>query len=297
MATSPDILCIGSVLWDVIGRSASHMDPGADVPGRIVRRPGGVALNIALALVGHGVRAGVLSAVGRDEDGQALVAAVASLGVDVRHLYRSDDLPTDVYMAIEGANGLIAAIADAHSLEAAGARILAPLDDGRLASSDAPWTGLVALDGNLSASLLGEIAGGALFSAADLRLAPASPGKAERLTPFLGHGRATLYLNLEEASVLTRMRHATTDAAAEALLARGMDRVIVTDGANAVTDARRDQTVSAIPPRVMVTRVTGAGDALMAGHIAAELRGLGRAEALEAALQAAALHISGETHL
>ena len=168
---------------------------------------------------------------------------------------------------------------------------------GRLAAPAAPWTGLVALDGNLSAPLLGEIARGTLFSSADLRLAPASPGKAERLTPFLGHVRATLYLNLEEASILTRTRHGTTEDAAAALLARGMDRVIVTDGANAVTDAGRERTVSATPPRVMVTRVTGAGDALMAGHIAAELRGLGRAEALEAALQAAALHISGETHL
>ncbi|MEY8840710.1 kinase, partial [Cribrihabitans sp. XS_ASV171] len=45
MSDNPDILCIGSVLWDIIGRSASHMRQGSDVPGRITRLPGGVAMN------------------------------------------------------------------------------------------------------------------------------------------------------------------------------------------------------------------------------------------------------------
>ena len=54
------------------------------------------------------------------------------LGMVTEHIYRSQDLPTDRYMAVEGANGLIAAIADAHSLEAAGAKILRPLMHGRI---------------------------------------------------------------------------------------------------------------------------------------------------------------------
>ena len=45
-----DILCIGSVLWDIIGRSPSAMRLGSDVPGRITRIPGGVAMNIAITL-------------------------------------------------------------------------------------------------------------------------------------------------------------------------------------------------------------------------------------------------------
>jgi sugar/nucleoside kinase (ribokinase family) len=47
---SPDILCIGAVLWDVIGRTPGPMGVGADVPGRISRLPGGVAMNIAMTL-------------------------------------------------------------------------------------------------------------------------------------------------------------------------------------------------------------------------------------------------------
>jgi sugar/nucleoside kinase (ribokinase family) len=52
-----------------------------------------------------------------------------------------------------------------------------------------------------------------------------------------------------------------------------------------------------MPPEVMVTRVTGAGDTFMAAHIAAEARGADRPAALDAALQAAALHIAGDTAL
>ncbi len=59
-----DILCIGSALWDVIGRSHSNMHLGSDVPGRITRLPGGVALNIAMTLARFGMRPSVLSAVG-----------------------------------------------------------------------------------------------------------------------------------------------------------------------------------------------------------------------------------------
>ena len=29
----PDILCIGAMLWDVIGRTPGHMKAGDDVPG------------------------------------------------------------------------------------------------------------------------------------------------------------------------------------------------------------------------------------------------------------------------
>ncbi|MEQ9258516.1 MAG: kinase, partial [Roseovarius sp.] len=41
-------------------------------------------------------------------------------------------------------------------------------------------------------------------------------------------------------------------------------------------------------------RVTGAGDTFMAAHIAAEAAGAPRAEAFANALQAAAIHVSGD---
>jgi pseudouridine kinase len=298
MSEKHDILCIGSVLWDVIGRAPSHMRQGADVPGRITRLPGGVALNIAMALARFGLRPAILSAVGRDAEGDELIAACAALGVGTGLVYRSEDLPTDRYMAIEGANGLIAAIADAHSLEAAGAKILRPLIGGDLGDAARPYAGLIALDGNLTRALLDEIATHPAFGAADLRVAPASPGKAERLGPFLTHGRAVLYVNLEEASILCQRAFDGAAAAAAGLVARGARRALVTDGGNPAADATADATtagVISLPCRqVLVTRVTGAGDTFMAAHIAAEVAGLSREAALARALEAAATYVSGE---
>lgn len=290
----PDILCIGSVLWDVIGRAALHMRIGSDVPGRIERLPGGVAMNVAMTLARFGLKPALLTAIGKDSAGEDLVAEAGWLGLDCSYAYRSEDLPTDIYMAIEGANGLIAAIADAHSLEAAGEKILGPLADGRLGSEAAPWEGPIALDGNLTAALLGRIATSPLFARADLRCAPASPGKATRLSALLAHPGATFYVNLEEAGLLAEARFETAGAAAQALVARGAARVLVTDGGNCAAEASPEGLITHTPPEVLVTRVTGAGDTFMAAHIAGERAGQPRPEAFAQALAAAARYVSGD---
>ena len=126
-------------------------------------------------------------------------------------------------------------------------------------------------------------------------MAPASPGKAERLLPLLQHPRVTLYVNLEEAGLLCGRTFADAPAAAQALLDRGAPRVVVTDGARASCDGRRGaDLVTATPPRVTIRRVTGAGDTLLAAHLAAESRGSDRFAALTAAVNAAAAHVAGE---
>lgn len=289
----PDILCIGSVLWDVIGRAAAPMRLGADVPGRITRIPGGVAFNIAMTLARQGLRPVLLTSVGQDDDGDSLLRACKALGCEVGHVFRSTDLPTDRYMAIEAANGLIAAIADAHSLEAAGDLILQPLRDGPLGTPQAPYTGMIALDGNLTESLLAQIARDTAFAHADLRVVPASPGKAGRLGAFLRAGRGTLYVNLEEAEILCGAHFASAAQAGAGLVARGALRALVTNGAAACCDATAAGVLTCNPPQVTVQRVTGAGDTFMAAHMAAELGGAAPSMALHRAVEAAAAYVSG----
>jgi sugar/nucleoside kinase (ribokinase family) len=294
MTSRPDILCIGAVLWDIIGRTPVPMSLGQDLPGRITRLPGGVALNIAMTLGPFGLRPAVLTAIGRDREGDDLIAAVTALGIDTAHAHRSD-LATDRYLAIEGAGGLIAAIADAHSLEQAGDAILAPLADGRLGTAQRPWEGPVALDGNLTTALMAQIATSPLFARADLRIAPASPGKADRLLPFLRHPAATLYLNLHEARTIGGAAYPDAPTAAAGLAARGAHRVCVTDGPRPCGAALDGAQHALQPPATRVTRVTGAGDTFMAAHIAAERSGLRGEQALTRALNAAAAYIAGET--
>lgn len=288
------VLCIGSVLWDVIGHSPRPMAAGADRPGRILRQPGGVALNIAMALQRFGMSPALLSSVGCDPEGQDLIRVCSEKGLETSYLHRPGDLATDIYMAIEDPNGLIAAIADAHSLEKAGDSILAPLSDGRLGSAENPYEGTIALDGNLTTTLLDDIAHSPLFSRADLRVAPASPGKAERLRPFLSHHRATLYVNLEEAGILAQTKFSDSYTAAEALIDAGAQRVLVTDGPRTTCEGSKNGLIKQTPPQVTAQRITGAGDCFMAAHIAAELTGTNRESALTKALSTAAAHVAGD---
>ncbi len=295
-AQTPDIICIGAVLWDLIGRSPAAMHLGADMPGRIVRLPGGVAMNVAITMRRFGLQPAVLTAIGEDAAGDELMAACAELGIDTSFAHRCAGLPTDRYMAIEDTNGLVAAIADAHTLEAAGAGILTALEDGRLGTHEQPWGGLIALDGNLTESLLKEIASSPLFRSADLRVAPASPGKVRRLMTLLGHPHATLYVNIEEAGLLCDRDFQDSSTAVKVMLENGARRVLVTDGPRACAEGDADSEIqTAIPPLVNAVRCTGAGDTFMAAHIAAEHAGKTRREALGSALQAAARYVSGET--
>ncbi len=288
----PDILCIGSLLWDVIGHSATPLPPGADRPGRVIRRAGGVAMNIAAALAELGLRPALLSAVGDDLEGEMLLAAVARAGVDAAYILALKNRATDFYVALEDPGGLIAAVAETRLLEDAGTDLLAPLTDGRLADAGAPWAGAVALDGNLPEAALAAIARLPALAAADLRLVPASPAKAARLKPLFVHPGATLYLNLAEAEAITGRSFRDATEAARALADIGLRRALVTDGPRTVADLAEGNVATALPPPVRVARVTGAGDAFMAAHIVAELGGATRAAALDAALQGAARHIA-----
>ncbi len=294
MKETTEILCIGSVLWDVIGRSPAVMREGSDVPGRITRVPGGVALIAAMTLRRFGLTPVLLTAVGQDPEGVELIAECQRMGLETGHVYRSDDLPTDRYMAVEGANGLIAAIADAHSLEAAGDKILRPLIDGPFGTADAPYTGVIVLDGNLTEGLLSDIAKSPAFQVADLRVAPASPGKAERLIPLLPMRNATIYVNLAEAGFILNKTFVDAETAATAMMARGAARVLVTDGGAPAAAGIGGRVITATPPEVLVTRVTGAGDTFMAAHIAGERAGETPEQALQSALTAAANYVSGD---
>lgn len=292
MIKKPNIICIGSILWDVIGRAQTPMHQGSDMPGHITRLPGGVAMNIAMTLKKYDLNPKILSTVGQDFEGLALVRAAKSMGLDTSYLHHSSELPTDQYMAIEASNGLIAAIADAHSLEAAGDLILQPLQDGRLGSIKDPFKGIIALDGNLTQKLLSEIATAPYLALADFRVAPASPGKAERLGVLLTHQGATLYVNVEEAEILCKQTFKDAKSAALSLISEGAHRVVVTHGALETAMADSNGCITSVPPSVKALRVTGAGDTFMAAHIAAEIIGQNPKLALNTACDYASLYVS-----
>ncbi|MHA3914526.1 PfkB family carbohydrate kinase [Halovulum sp. GXIMD14793] len=291
MENLPQTLCIGSALWDTIARASDPLAPGGDVPGRIARQPGGVALNVAMALAARDVNVAILSAVGRDTDGDALLAATTTHGIDCRYVARGT-YPTDNYLVLECQDGeVFGAVADCHSLEAAGDTVLSPLRDGRLGEASMPFGRTMIVDGNLSEATLRSFVDFRDSKAADCYFVPASPGKAARLKSCLQQVDGTLFANRIEAEILCGQSFADSKAAALGINALGA-AAIITDSARAATYANGDQVISRTPPDVSVTSVTGAGDAFLAGFVAASIAGEGNAACLEAAIATAAAHIS-----
>ncbi|MGR3782686.1 MAG: PfkB family carbohydrate kinase, partial [Albimonas sp.] len=114
----PAVVCLGGAHWDMVGRPAGPLAPGGDMPGRMIRRPGGVALNLALAFAALGRPTVLAAPVGRDPEGAALAARLSARGVSLRRM--GPEAPTGLYLAIEdGAGGLAAAVADLPGCEAA----------------------------------------------------------------------------------------------------------------------------------------------------------------------------------
>lgn len=288
------IICIGSVLLDIIGRHPDTQPIGFDQGGRIQTLPGGVAMNIAMVLRDLNQDIELLSYLGLDNAGDRLLEYAQNQGMRTDHIDRAD-LPTDRYMAIEAGGNLFGAIADAHSLEKRESAVISPLLDGRLGNTQNPWDGQIVLDGNLTKDSLRYIANHDAFARADIRLAPASPGKVLRLRAFLDHPNTTLYVNLQESNSLMDSAHKSTLYAANALFERGgIKQVIVTDGGNPCAFVNTESAIEITPPAVMVHRITGAGDCFMAAHIAAQRDGANAQEALKRAANYTANYITSE---
>lgn len=272
------ILCVGAAHWDWIARAATQPSPGSDLPGRVVRRPGGVAFNIALALAEQGLRVALRARIGRDADGAALVEAAAAAGIATDLVLRHPG-PSNRYLAIEGPDGaLFGAVADCRGVDASGAALASDLGGG--------WRCLV-IDGNLPDAAL------AVLPAADLVLAAASPAKAARLRPLAQAG-ARLYLNRAEAEALCGARFTTAREAALAVRRLGATEAVVTDGAAPAAASGPDGLAVRAPAPAATRSLTGAGDRFLATHLAVRLAGAAPEAALAAALAAATRHITRE---
>ena len=276
MNLRPHVVCFGAAHWDVIAR-ANPGARGADAPGLVVTRPGGVALNVALGLAAAGVAVTLVAAVGDDAEGRALAAMLEAAGVSAAGLIPYRGAETGRYVGIERADGeLIAAVADLAALDAMAPAHL-PLD--ALPPADA-WL----IDANLPAPVIRALA--MLDDRPPLMADAVSEAKAAKLRPILAR-LDRLYCNRAEAEAICAAGLNAARAAAEALAARGVRRAVVTNGPLPAADVGAHGHVTLSPDKGAVRSVTGLGDALIAAHLAATLTGARPAEALAAGLAAA----------
>ena len=261
---------------------------GSSNPVRVQAAPGGVALNVAANLAALDCDVTLASAIGRDAEGERLVASLKRAGVDTSHTARPD-LATASYTALlNGSGELQVGLADMDIYETLTTAHCADL--ARQLSGWPVWF----VDANIPqdglAALLNLSGGHRVFAAA------VSPAKSHRLLPFLGRLEG-LFANRAEASALTgHVVESEEDAlaAARALCEAGTERAFVTMGEAGAVAAAAGAAKGWPAPATKVRDVNGAGDGFAAGVIEALSRGAGLDEAMAQGLALASLVVEGD---
>ncbi|MBS2936883.1 carbohydrate kinase family protein [Nocardioides sp. J2M5] len=266
---------------DVVARTSGPLVAATSNPGHTRISPGGVGRNVAacLGLLGTPVR--LVSAVGQDAFGDEALRVTAACGVDVSAVRRVPGAATGTYTAVLDHHGeLVSAVSDMAVVDA--------LELDTLHLGDAA---LVVVDGNLAPAQVAKVRAAASAAGVPVALEPVSVAKAARLASEVQE----LFLvtpNSDEVGALVGRPHDPWSAVDD-LWDRGVGLVWLREGARGSYVCRegvRPVHLPAIP--VEVVDVTGAGDAMLAGWIAASLRGADPVEAAREGHRAAAATIT-----
>ncbi|GMA49888.1 carbohydrate kinase [Alicyclobacillus contaminans] len=266
------VLCIGGANVDRKLQTRAPLVYGTSNPAEVVESHGGVARNVAENLARLGLPPALVTMVGDDKEGEALLAHVRGLGVDVGQTIQTSDARTGTYTAVLDADGNLAvALADMEIYDRFTVDRLAP--KVRVMAQCA----VTVVDTNLPSDSLAFVISAAAETGTHLVVAPVSSPKAKRLPERLD-GVRTLIANRDELAAISGLPvvdEADLQQACTSLLRRGCATVVVTLGAEGVAWMDEAGTFQHLPvDRVQAVDVTGAGDAFVAGFAYAMLHSL-----------------------
>jgi pseudouridine kinase len=259
------VLVAGGANVDRVARCLGPVAMASSNPAVLTESFGGVARNVAENLVRLGLPVELLTAVGDDVQGAALLRQAKALGIGTRACLVVKGAATGTYTALLNPDGeLVVAMADMAVLEAL---TPAALPRGpRWASARTRVADL-----NLPPRLLAALLEDARRQGAAVVVVAVSEPKMERLPASL-EGVSTLILNAGELATRVGRRLDRPGALAAAcleVLDQGAAGVVVTLGSAGVVCCDGARAPRHLPaPRARVVDVTGAGDAFAAGVVA-----------------------------
>lgn len=288
------VVCIGGSNVDRKLRGLEPLLMGNSNPASLSESPGGVARNVAENLARLGLPVQLLTALGDDAAGRFLRSHAAALGVDCSASLIATDAPTGSYTAVLSPEGeLVLGLAQMDLCER-----LTP-DYLRQCAAQRAQASLTLVDLNLPAeSLVFLLAQAANETAAPLVAVAVSAPKMARLPQAL-QGLSLLILNHDELAAATGLalnEEADLQRAHQALAARGLGRLIVTQGSERLYFGHAGEALKSLKPTATrVVEVSGAGDAFAAGVCAALLQDAGDlASACKLGLRLARLTLQSE---
>jgi pseudouridine kinase len=278
------IVCIGGATVDRKYRAIANIRPETSNPVTSERSFGGVARNVAENLARLGARTSLVSVLGDDENGQAVLENLRRIGIDTQHMAYSSKLATAEYVAVLQPGGDLAfGLADMAIFDDLTPALLHKALD-ELSSA---W---VFADCNLPPETLLDLIDAARRKPLMLALDAVSTPKVMRLPQDLT-GVGLLFLNRDEAEALLEYTGGSPVEAARALQGRGVEGVVLTlgDAGLVAADGSEIVEIQAVPAQVV--DATGAGDALIAATLMAMLSGRSLSDAVRLGTAAAALTV------
>lgn len=255
------ILCIGASNLDRKLRSIDRLVLGTSNPASQDESFGGVARNIAENLARLGAPVALITAVGNDASGRALLAHAEDAGIDTRGALRLDGASSGTYTAVLGQDGeMVVALADMALNDRLTPDFLATRQQQRASAA------LVVADLNLPHSTIAALLDDSLRDGVPLVLVAVSEPKMAHLPENL-LGLRLLILNEGELAVrVGRLldSEAAIGAACLEVQRQGVQDVIVTRGSHGVMYTSSLGVMRLDAPPVEVIDVTGAGDAFAA---------------------------------
>lgn len=276
------IWVVGNSAWDNCLPVTRFPVPGETVLAQNVRRSlGGKGANQAIILTRFGVPVQFITALGRDEAGTTMRAALAQESLEAISVTSTDSTTDQSWIIVDasGENMIISTHEAINQLESA--QIKTVLDTA--VAGD-----FLLLQGNTNPELTQTVLrdGQAQGLRTVFNPAPAHPS-ATKCFAFCD----LVILNQSEAKFLLGTQDA--DKALANLVAAGAEAAVLTLGAKGARYADATGNAGLVPASaVTVVDTTGAGDTLAAAVIAGLARGLGLPEALSMAMNAAAITVA-----
>jgi sugar/nucleoside kinase (ribokinase family) len=264
---SVNIVCIGDVMLDVIARidvSPQKINYGSDTASRISTNGGGAAGNVAAWLTRTSAKSTIVSHVGDDPAGAALVAEFNALGVAHDNLVTAGQ-PSGVVVVLVDSSGERTMFPDKGANSTLKLADLPPLDN-----CQAVYISGYALLNPLSRPAVLAMAEKIRADSIPIYFDPASVGAMKDVSDTEIHQwfslMNVLLLNEEESIFLTGLIE--IERALDYLLEYSEVVVIKRGSLGAIAKARGYDSISVPAFSTTVVDTTGAGDSFAAGFIA-----------------------------